>query len=65
LLADAVRSLPEPDGTHYAWGGGESHAMTAARKHLRRTAGLRREQVAMVAYWRHHDHEPDPGHVDD
>ena len=65
LLADAVRSLPEPDGTTYAWGGGESHAMTAARKHLRHTVGLRREQVAMVAYWRHRDHEPDQGDVDD
>lgn len=58
LLADAVRAL-DVSVTTYAWGGGESHAMTAARKHLRHSIGLRREQVTMVAYWRHADHEPD------
>jgi NADPH-dependent ferric siderophore reductase len=55
LLVDAVRSLgPLADDT-YVWGGGESRAMTAMRKYVRGEVGLRREQVALVAYWRHAD----------
>jgi NADPH-dependent ferric siderophore reductase len=53
LLADAVRSMPWPDGTAYAWGGGESRAVTAIRKYVRHVVGLPREAVSMTGYWRH------------
>ena len=53
LLADAVRAMPWPDGAAYAWGGGESRAMTAIRKYVRREVGLTREAVSMTGYWRH------------
>jgi NADPH-dependent ferric siderophore reductase len=52
LLTDAVRSLAWPEGQPYVWGGGESRAMTAVRRHVRRDRGLRREQVSLVPYWR-------------
>ncbi len=55
LLADAVRALPWPGGTPYVWGGGESRVMTAVRRHVRGEIGLSREQVSLVAYWRHAD----------
>ncbi len=63
LLADAVRALPWPGGTPYAWGGGESRSMTAIRKYVRQEVGLTREQVSLVAYWRHAAHVSDP--IDD
>jgi NADPH-dependent ferric siderophore reductase len=53
LLADAVRTMPWPDGTAYAWGGGESRAMTAIRKYVRHEIGLPRDAVSMTGYWRH------------
>jgi NADPH-dependent ferric siderophore reductase len=53
LLADAVRAMPWRDGAAYAWGGGESRAMTAIRKYVRRDVGLPREAVSMTGYWRH------------
>lgn len=58
LLADAVRALPELPPTTYCWGGGESRAVTAVRKHLRHELGFPRDAVDMVGYWRHAD---DPG----
>jgi NADPH-dependent ferric siderophore reductase len=58
LLADAVRALPPPTGTPYVWGGGESRALTAVRRHVRDVWGLDREAVSLVAYWRHHDSPP-------
>lgn len=60
LLADAVRALPWPGGTPYAWGGGESRSMTAIRRYVRQEVGLTREQVSLVAYWRHSAHASDP-----
>jgi len=60
LLADAVRALPWPGGTPYAWGGGESRSMTAIRRYVRQEVGLTREQVSLVAYWRHRAHASDP-----
>jgi NADPH-dependent ferric siderophore reductase len=60
LLADAVRALPPLGATTYAWGGGESRALTAVRKHLRHEVGLPRERVSLIAYWRHADHPPEP-----
>jgi NADPH-dependent ferric siderophore reductase len=53
LLADAVRALEHPTGNVYAWGGAESRAMTAIRKHLRHELGIARERVSLTGYWRH------------
>lgn len=53
LLVDAVRALPPFDGTPYVFGGGETKAMTAVRRHVRGERGLEREAVALIAYWRH------------
>ena len=39
---------------------GESRAMTAVRKYVRQEIGLAREQVSLVAYWRHATHAGDP-----
>lgn len=55
LLADAVRAAAWPGGSPYVWGGGESRAMTAVRRYVRREIGLPREAVSLVAYWRHAD----------
>src|SRR5918997_1977100 len=63
LLADAVRAMPWPGGAAYAWGGGESRTMTAVRRYVRQEIGLSREQVSLVAYWRHATHAADP--IDD
>jgi NADPH-dependent ferric siderophore reductase len=52
LLLDAVRSARWLDGNVYAWGGGESHAMTAIRKYLRSDVGLPRASVSLTGYWR-------------
>jgi NADPH-dependent ferric siderophore reductase len=59
LLADAVRSSAWPAGKPYVWGGGESRAMTAIRRHVRDERGLDRASVSLVAYWRRD--EPGPG----
>lgn len=59
-LVDEVRSLPQPTGTPYVWGGAESRAMTAVRRHVRDQWGLVQDQVSLVAYWRHKAHEADP-----
>jgi len=52
-LLEAVRAVSLPTGPLYVWGGGESRAMTAVRRHVRGELGLGREQVSLVAYWRH------------
>ena len=44
----------------YVWGGGESRTMTAVRSYVRHEVGLAREQVSLVAYWRHDAHAGDP-----
>lgn len=51
-LLDAVRTMPWPNRTHYAWGGAESRTVTAIRNHLRNERGLERDAVSMVGYWR-------------
>jgi NADPH-dependent ferric siderophore reductase len=63
-LVDAVRALDLPAGGGYAWGGGESRAMTAVRRYLRRERDWRREDVSLTPYWRHaaHEHDPDDEH---
>jgi NADPH-dependent ferric siderophore reductase len=55
-LVDAVRALPWPEGTTYAWGGAESKAITAVRRHLRDERGLSQDAVSMTGYWRLGDH---------
>lgn len=55
LLADAVRALPAFGPATYVWGGAESRMMTAVRRHVRDERGLAREDVSLVAYWRHAD----------
>lgn len=52
VLEQVGRLDLDPTGA-YAWGGGESRTMTAVRKLLRRSLGWSREQVSLVAYWRH------------
>jgi NADPH-dependent ferric siderophore reductase len=52
-LLDAVSAMRWPRGTVYAWGGAESHTVTAVRTHLRTERGLERDAVSMVGYWRH------------
>lgn len=64
-LPDAVRSLELPSGTPYVWGGGESRTMTAVRTYVRHEVGLSREQVSLVAYWRHAAHADDEPDTDD
>ncbi len=60
LLGDAARTITLPGEQPYVWGGAESRAMTAVRKYVRHELGLTREQVSLVAYWRHQDHLGDP-----
>ncbi|MET0324009.1 MAG: siderophore-interacting protein, partial [Ilumatobacteraceae bacterium] len=55
-LVDAVRARDRPAGTTYAWGGAESRAITAVRRHLRDECGLPQEAVSMTGYWRLGDH---------
>jgi NADPH-dependent ferric siderophore reductase len=59
-LLRAVRALRPPVSATYAWGGGESRSMTAVRRYLRHEVGLERDQVCLVAYWRHAAHAADP-----
>ena len=61
-LVDVVRGLELPAGRGYVWGGAESRAMTAVRRHVRDERGLERAQVSLVAYWRH---AADPTEDDD
>jgi len=58
-LVDAVRALPAFDAPTYVWGGGESRAMTAVRRHVRDERGLERAAVSLVAYWRRDAAEED------
>lgn len=53
LLVDAAKALPPFRGTPYVWGGGESKAMTAVRRHVRDERDLDRDSVSLIAYWRH------------
>ncbi|MDY7106695.1 MAG: SIP domain-containing protein [Actinomycetota bacterium] len=58
---DAVRALELPEGTGYVWGGGESRMMTAVRRYVRDEVGLSRDQVNLIAYWRHASAPPEDG----
>jgi NADPH-dependent ferric siderophore reductase len=65
LLVEAVRSASPPSPTTYAWGGAESRAVSAVRRHLRHEVGLAKERVSMTPYWRHASHAQDPVDADD
>jgi NADPH-dependent ferric siderophore reductase len=52
LLEDAVRALEWPSGSPYVWGGAESGAMTAIRKHVRNERGVERAACLLTGYWR-------------
>ncbi len=52
LLPDAVRALPPLPARTYVWGGGETRAMTAIRRHVRSERGLPRDAVSLLDYWR-------------
>ncbi len=60
LLLDAVVALERPSATTYVWGGAESRSLTAVRKHVRQTLAHPRDQVSLVAYWRHADAPIEP-----
>lgn len=64
-LVDGVRALPAPTGRPYVWGGAESRAMTAVRRHLRHEVGLPRERVSLTPYWRHAAHAADADDEDE
>lgn len=51
-LLDAARAMAWPAGAPYAWGGAESKAITAVRRHLRDERGLPQQAVSMTGYWR-------------
>lgn len=53
LLLDAVRELDWLGDRTYVFGGGESRSLTKVRRFVRDEKGLPREQVSLVAYWRH------------
>jgi NADPH-dependent ferric siderophore reductase len=50
-LADALRVLALPEGTGFAWGGGEARAMARVRQVLNEK-GLPRELTRVSAYWK-------------
>lgn len=64
LIGEAVRALTPPVGLPYVWGGGESRAMTAVRKVVRREWGVSHDRVSLTPYWRHRAHEADPVDAD-
>jgi NADPH-dependent ferric siderophore reductase len=50
-LVDALRLLSLPEGTGFAWGGGEARAMARVRQVLNEK-GLPRELTRVSAYWK-------------
>jgi NADPH-dependent ferric siderophore reductase len=53
VLVESALAIAPPDRSGvYVFGGGESRAMTAVRKHVRKEWKLRKGQVSLVAYWR-------------
>jgi NADPH-dependent ferric siderophore reductase len=64
-LQDAVRRAAIRGSSPYAWGGAESHVVTAVRKHLRRERGFERAAVSMTGYWRLGGPDPDDNDNDD
>ncbi len=64
LLTDEVQRLAPPEVPTYVWGGGESRAMTAIRRHVHHQWGLARDRVSLTPYWRHAD-SPTTADVDE
>jgi NADPH-dependent ferric siderophore reductase len=50
-LVDALRALALPEGTGFAWGGGEARAMARVRQALNEK-GVPRELTRVSAYWK-------------
>lgn len=51
---DAIlAALPEIGADTYVWVGGNAAVLLPVRRHLRRTLGLPKQQVAVDGYWRH------------
>lgn len=70
LLADAVRSLPLPEGEGFVWVAGESMSIKPLRRYLKTEVGLDRDSYDVDGYWRRgvtdHDHHHDEdGDTDD
>jgi NADPH-dependent ferric siderophore reductase len=57
LLFEAVRRATFPEGTVYAWGGGERRLMAAVRKHLQDERGVPTSAISFINYWRMGNHE--------
>ncbi|WP_328467733.1 SIP domain-containing protein [Actinoplanes sp. NBC_00393] len=51
-LAEAVSTMPWPDGTVFAWVAGEAGAIKPLRRYLRVERGLPPEQVEITGYWK-------------
>ncbi|RAK36751.1 NADPH-dependent ferric siderophore reductase [Actinoplanes lutulentus] len=51
-LAEAVMSMPWPDGKVFAWVAGEAGAIRPLRRYLRVERGLPAEQVEITGYWK-------------
>lgn len=56
-LGELVESLPRPDGVGYVWVAGESAALRAVRRHLRRELRLPSTAFKAVGYWIDHAEE--------
>jgi NADPH-dependent ferric siderophore reductase len=52
LLANAVRALPWPKGSPYAWVATEFSAMKALRSYLRDERGLGTDRLYISSYWK-------------
>ena len=50
-LEEIVRTLPRPDGTGYVWVAGETAALRAVRRHLRRELKLPPDRFKVIGYW--------------
>lgn len=50
-LEEIVRTLPHPDGSGYLWVAGETAALRAVRRHLRRELRLPADRFKVIGYW--------------
>ncbi|MEU4423800.1 siderophore-interacting protein [Actinoplanes sp. NPDC024001] len=51
-LAEAVSTMPWPDGTVFVWVAGEAGAIKPLRRYLRVERGLPPEQMEITGYWK-------------
>lgn len=62
-LVDAVRAMPLPPGTGYAFVAGESAMSAALRTHLIEERAMSRGNVKTAGYWRRGEADFDDGHA--